>query len=109
MIMEEYLEEYKTITLNLMNNNISISQINSFISKREEIIKILSESSFNKEAIKKNIELLNLLELEEQLKTSIKKEMVRIQEELARLKKVKQANTQYNNFENRARIFNKSI
>ncbi|MBE6086953.1 MAG: hypothetical protein E7206_02640 [Clostridium beijerinckii] len=109
MNLQEYLEEYKNITLKLMDKNLNNNEVNSFVIKRGEILKILSESNFDKDEIRKIGDSLNLLKLEDELQNSMKKEMVSIKRELDKLKKMKQANMQYNSFENRARVFSKSI
>ncbi|AQS07144.1 hypothetical protein [Clostridium beijerinckii] len=109
MNLQEYLEEYKNITLNLMKEDLDSNEINLFIVSRGEILKILSESNFDKDEIRKIGDSLNLLKLEDELQSSMKKEMVSIKIELDKLKKMKQANMQYNSFENRARVFSKSI
>ena len=109
MDLQEYLQEYKTITLSLMNPNIDSDQMNSFINRRSEILNILNSSNFDKEEIKKIGYSLDLLSLEDEVQNSMKKEMVKIKKELARLKKIKQANMQYNHLENKARVFSKSV
>lgn len=109
MNLQEYLEEYKDITLNLMDENLNNNEVNSFVIRRGEILKMLIEFNFDKDEVRRIGDSLNLLKLEDELQNSMKKEMVRIKKELAKLKKMKQANMQYNNFENRARVFNKSI
>lgn len=109
MNLQEYLEEYKNITLKLMDKNLNNDEVNSFIVRRGEILKILNESNFSKDEIRRIGDSLNLLELEDELQNSMKKEMVNIKREIDKLSKMKQANMQYNHFENRARVFNRSI
>lgn len=109
MNLQEYLEEYKNITLKLMDKNLNNNEVNSFVIKRGEILEILSKSNFDKDEIRRIGDSLNLLKLEDELQNSIKKEMVNIKREIDKLRKMKQANMQYNHFENRARVFNRSI
>lgn len=61
MNLQEYLEEYKNITLNLMKEDLDSNEINLFIVSRGEILKILSESNFDKDEIRKIGDSLNLL------------------------------------------------
>lgn len=109
MKLSEYLERYRTLTLELMDEIQKDGEINSLIKEREDILKSINDLNFDKEEIKKIGNSLNLLELEEKLQNLTKKEKVKVKKEIENLKKVKQANTNYNSIENKSRVFNKTI
>lgn len=109
MELREYLEEYRTLTLNLMESVKKDEEVTSLIIKREVILKSIDSLNFDKEEIKKIGTSLSLLELEEELENVVKREKVDIKKQIEALKKLKQANTKYNSIEDKARILNKSI
>lgn len=109
MNLHEYLEEYKALTLVLIDEVEKDGELNSLIKKREDILKSINDLNFDKEEIKVVGNSLKLLELEKELQNSVKKEKVKIKKEIENLKKTRQANTNYNSSENKARVFNKSI
>ena len=109
MNLHEYLEEYRALTLDLMDEVQENGEINSLLEEREYIIKSINSLGFNKEEIKTIGNSLNLLKLEEELQTLYKKEKVKVKKQIENIKKSKQINTNYNNIENIARVFNKII
>lgn len=109
MNLREYLEEYRDLTLVMIDEVKKDTQLNSLIEKREDILKSINDSNFDKEEIKNIGNSLKLLELEEELQNLVEKEKVRIKKQIESLKKTRQANTNYNSVENIARVFNKSI
>ncbi|MFL0165431.1 hypothetical protein [Candidatus Clostridium helianthi] len=109
MNVSEYLEEYRTLTLSLINNIQNSSELNNLIEKRENILQLVNTVEFDKEEIKIIGSSLRILELEEELQTVIKKEKVKVRNQIEKLSKARQANTNYNSFENKARVFNKSV
>lgn len=109
MNLNEYLEEYKTLTLSLINDAEKGSELDNLIEERENVLKSINSLKFDREEIKVIVESLKLLELEEELQNILKKEKVEIKKQIENLKKVRQANANYNSFENKARVFNKSV
>ncbi len=109
MNLYEYLEEYKTLTLEMMDKIREDGNLDVLVNKREEILKAINELDFDKEDIKRIGNSLNLLELEEELELLIKKEKVEVKKKIESLKKTRQANANYNKIEYRARVFNKTI
>lgn len=109
MNLSDYLREYRTLTLSLMNDVQNSSELNNLIQKREDILKLISNLEFDKEEVKAIGSSLKLLELEEELQNIIKKEKVKIKKQIEKLNKARQANINYNSFENKARVFNKSV
>jgi len=109
MNLREYLEEYKALTLVLIDEVKKDGQLNPLIKKREDILKSINNLNFDKEEIKTIGNSLKLLELEEEVQNLIKKERVKVKKQIETLKKARQANANYNSIENKARVFNKSI
>lgn len=109
MNLHEYLEEYRALTLDLMDEIQQSGEISTLLEERECIIKLIDSLDFNKEEIKTIGNSLNLLKLEEELQILYKKEKVKVKKQIENIKKSKQINTNYNNIENIARVFNKTI
>lgn len=109
MNLREYLEEYKTLTLELIDRVKKDDELEHLIKKREDILELIKGSNFNEVEIKDIGNSLDLLGLEEELQNELINEKVKIKKEIENLKKAKQANMNYNRFENKARIFNENI
>lgn len=109
MDLREYLEKYRTLTLGLMDAVQKDLDADLLIEKREEILKSINSLDFDKEEINEIVNSLNILGLDEELQNLIKKEKVKVKKQIETLKKARQANNNYNSFENKARLFNKSI
>lgn len=109
MNLNEYLEEYRTLTLALIDKIQKDGEVDILIIKRENILKSINALNFDKEEIKNIENSLNLLELEKELEYSVKKEKFKIKQQIETLKRAKQANMQYNSFENKSRVLNKSV
>lgn len=109
MDLHEYLEKYKTLTLDIMKEVQKSGEVDFLIEERENIINLINSGDFDKEEIKFIGGSLNLLELEEELQIICKKEKVKVRNQIEQVKAAKTINNNYNNIENRARVFNKSV
>ena len=109
MNLHEYLEEYKSLTLDLMDEIQKDGQISSLLEEREAIIKSINSLNFDKEEIKTIGNSLNLAELEAELQLLYKKEKVKVKKQIEKINRARQVNTNYNNIENTVRVFNKNI
>lgn len=109
MNLSEYLEQYRILTLELIDKIKKDGEVDILIEQRENILKSIMDFNFDKAEIKKIGNSLNLLELEKELENSVKKEKFKIKQQIETLKKAKQANMQYNSFENKSRVLNKSV
>lgn len=109
MDLRECLEEYRALTLDIMDEIQKKGRIGSLIKEREEIIKLINKSNFNKEEIKTIGNSLDLLELEEELQLIYKKEKVKVKKQIENMKRARNVNTNYNKIENIARVFNKNV
>lgn len=109
MCLKEYLEKYKVLTLELMDEIKRDGEIGIFIKKREEILNLVSSLDFEKEEIRTISDSLNLLKLEEEIHKLVNKERIEVKRQIDNIKRIKKANANYNSFENRAMVFNKMI
>jgi Spy/CpxP family protein refolding chaperone len=109
MNLREYLEEYRALTLDLMDEIQKDGQISSLLDEREYIIELINGLNFDKEEIKIIGNSLNLAELEAELQLVYKKEKVKVKNQMENIKKARQVNTNYNTIENTSRVFNRTI
>ncbi|ETI89125.1 MAG: hypothetical protein Q607_CBUC00182G0105 [Clostridium butyricum DORA_1] len=109
MNLYEYLEEYRALTLDLMDEIQKNGQISSLLEEREYIIKSINSLNFDKEEIKTIGNSLKLGKLEAELQLLYKKEKIKVKKRIENIKKARQINTNYNSIENTARVFNKTI
>jgi len=109
MNLRKYLEEYRALTLDLMDEIQKDGQISSLLEEREDIIKSINSLDFDKEDIKTIGNSLDLENLEKELQLLYKKEKVKVKKQIENIKRARQVNTNYNTIENIARVFNKNI
>lgn len=110
MNLNEYLEEYRALTLDLMEEIQKSGQIKSLVKERAEIIDIIKNSNFDKEKIKSIGNSMNLIGLEEELQILYKKEKVKVRKQIEKIKIARKINNNYsNNIGNISRVFNKSV
>lgn len=109
MNLQEYLEEYRALTLDLMDEIKKNGQINSLLEEREYIINSINDLNFDKEEIKTIGNYLKLGELENELQLLYKREKIKVKQQIENIKKARQVNTNYNNISNASRVFNKII
>lgn len=109
MSLYENLEKYRLLTLELIYEVKKGGDLDFLIQERENILKAINENDFNKEEIKTIGSQLKLLELEDMVQDSIKKEKVKIMRELDHLKKTRQVNSNYGAVEGKSLILNKII
>ncbi|MDU4800950.1 MAG: hypothetical protein E6X81_08110 [Clostridium butyricum] len=109
MNLQEYLEEYRALTLDLMDEIQKNGQISSLLEEREYIIKSINDLNFDKEEIKTVGNFLKLRELENELQLLYKREKVKVKQQIENTKKARQVNNNYNNIGNISRVFNEII
>lgn len=109
MNLREYLEEYRALTLDLMDEIQKDAEISFLLEERENIINAINSLDFNKEEIKTIGNSLNLAKLETELQLLYKKEKVKVKKQIENIKRARQINTNYNSVENKARVLNKSL
>lgn len=109
MNLEEYLREYKTLTLHIMERiNIDKSVV-YLLDERQVILDKITELNEDKIKIKHISESLNLVELEKELNLITKKELVNTKIKIENLKKMRNANMKYNSIGYVPSKFNKKI
>lgn len=109
MNLREYLEEYRALTLLLIDEVKKDGELNDLVEKREDILKSINDLNLDMEEIKTIGNSLNLIKLEEELQDMYKKEKVKIKKQIENIKRAKKANQNYNNIGNISRVFNKTI
>ena len=109
MNLRKYLEEYRALTLDLMDEIQKDGEISSSLEKREFIITSINSLNFDKEEIKTIGNSLNLGKLEAELQLLYKKEKVKVKKQIENMKRARQINTNYNTIENVVRVLNKNI
>jgi hypothetical protein len=110
--LREYLDDYKNITIEVVNNLYcdNIYNLDKSMKKRQNILNYIQKLDYSKKEINLIIDEINLLDIEKRLKDVMteKKEKLRIQMEKNSLSK--NANNSYNkNLYGKARVFSKKI
>lgn len=109
MNLHEYLEEYKALTLDIMEEIRENGKISVLIEEREYILKSINNNNFDKEEIKSIGNSLNLVNLEEDLQKMYNQEKVKIKQKIQNIKNARKINNNYNSIENISRVFSKSV
>lgn len=94
-MINELLNEYKSITISIIEKIGNDEEALKLIEKREEIIKKIFIEKNNREEIKKAYLDMNLLDLDEKLKYAIDNEKLLVKEEIRNIHKLKNANNAY--------------
>lgn len=95
MGLEEYLNEYKALTLDIMERVNIDGSIGYLVNERQEVLNRIEDLDVTQSEIKKITDSLNLIKLEEELNLMIKKEKVNIKRKIENLKKMRNANIKY--------------
>ena len=107
MDLEEYLKEYKALTLDMMERVNIDGSIGYLVNERQEILDKIEALNFTNSEIKTISESLNLIKIEEELNLMIKKEKVNVKRKIENLKKMRNANLKYNTINYIPSLFNK--
>lgn len=94
-MINELLNEYKSITISIIEKISNDEESLKLIEKREEIIKEIFSEENNIEEIKKAYLDMNLLDLDEKLKSAIDNERAIVKKEIRNIHKMKNANNAY--------------
>lgn len=97
MNLDECLEKYKNITLELIDRTKSGEKLEKLINERENLIKELGNIGFSKEEFKKKLEALNIIELDKELQKLVNEEKIKIKNQIDNLKKARILRNGYNN------------
>ncbi|MDU5105250.1 flagellar protein FliT [Clostridium sp.] len=94
-MIDELLNEYKSITISIIEKIGNDEEALKLIEKREKLIKKIFTEENNIEEIKKAYLDMNLLDLDEKLKNAIDNEKFLVKEEIRNIHKMKNANNAY--------------
>ncbi|WP_294400636.1 hypothetical protein [uncultured Clostridium sp.] len=95
MELEEYLREYKALTLDIMERAGEDGSIEYLLDEREEILNKIKKINFEQAKLELICNKLNLVDLEEELSLFIKKEIVNTKKKMEKIKKMHAANMKY--------------
>lgn len=109
MNLDESLEKYKNITLELMDKTKRGEDLEKLINERADVIKTLGDIKFSKEEFKKRAEPLNINELDKELEKLVKQEKVKVKNQLDNFKKARSLRKSYNNSHETLKFFSAKI
>ncbi|ENZ31476.1 hypothetical protein HMPREF1084_02995 [Clostridium butyricum 60E.3] len=93
--LEEYLREYKALTLDIIERVNEDGSIGYLLDERQVILEEIKKSDFEESDIKRICNNLNIVELEKELNICINQEIVNTKRKMSNLKKMKTANMNY--------------
>lgn len=106
-MLKEFLEDYKNITLKLIFEVGQIENLQKLLDERQKIIQDVEQLGFDKNEFVKIAEELKLLELEEELQNKLKKEKVKLKQDIDKAKKMHSARRSYAAREGNSNFFDK--
>ena len=109
MALQEYLEKYKIITIELIEKTKQGSELDELLLQRDNIINKISSLEFQKDEIKKIIDTLGIMLLEEEFQNNIKNEQVKIKNQIKGLRQNMVARKRYDDVQFRPSFFDKRI
>ena len=89
------LEEYKELTLKLISEVKDAEQLQKILEERGKLLVDIERTNIDKKAFTNMAKELNLLELEQQLKSVLEGEKAKVKKELDNLRRQRQANKSY--------------
>jgi len=99
------LEEYRDLTLNLIENAKNDGELSDLINKRDNILKEFDESDYSKEEFKKIVREFNIIELDNELQLIVKKEMVKIKKKIENIRTTRVARNGYDKSREQIKLF----
>ncbi|MBC2455907.1 flagellar protein FliT [Clostridium beijerinckii] len=105
MNLYECLNEYKNITLELINKVSNDQELQKLLEMRAEIIDQIGKSNFSKVEFKELVSSLNILELDKELQDLVKQEKVKTRNQIDNIRKIRIARRNYNNSRENIRLF----
>jgi len=109
MNLDECLESYKKITLELIDKTKHGEDLEKLIKKRENVIKELGNLNFSKKEIKEKVDTLNIIELDRELQELVNLEKEKVKVQINNFKKARSLRESYNNSYENVRYFNAKI
>lgn len=105
MDLNKLLEEYKNISLDMIEKIKKEEEISSFLKKREDIINEINSMNIDKNLICDKINELDIIKIEKQLEELIKVSMLNVRKEIKKVKQSKEAYKKYADFNGSPIIF----
>jgi hypothetical protein len=99
------LEEYKNLTLSLIEKAKNDEELAELINKRDDILKEFKITDYSKDEFKEIVKKLNIIELDNELQLIVKKEMVKIKKKIENIKDAKLARNSYKNSREQVKLF----
>lgn len=109
MNLQECLEEYKNLTLELIESVQSDKDLSLLIEKRDNILKVIHELKFNNEEFQKVAADFKIVELNDELLTLVSKEKAKAKEKLEISKRSRMARRNYISRPNNPVIFSTKL
>lgn len=95
MELEKILEEYKILTLEMLNQIRDAEKLVLLLDKRQEKVDAISKGDFKQKDLIELVNELNLQELDMQLKNNIEKEQLETKKALTNVRRLRQARRSY--------------
>ena len=105
MKTRELLENYKSLTIKMLQKVKSDEEFSISLKERENIVSRLNEENIEKKQIGNLIEELEIKKYDEELEECIKKSMSEIKKDIVKVRKSKEAYLRYGNFSSNSVIF----
>lgn len=111
MNLEELFQEYKEISLNIMQilDDDLVEQLDNEFEKRNIILEEITRRNEEKEVLKDLYEKYDLIKIDEEMKVKLEISMNNVRNEMIKIKKRKEANKSYNNINARSVYLSKEI
>lgn len=111
-ILRQYLDEYKNITIELINNFYcnNLNSIDEFMQKRQNILDSIQKLEYSKEEFKSISDEIQLFDIEERLKDVMTEKKEKLLIEMEKIAVSRNANNSYNkSLYGKTVIFSKKI
>ena len=96
MILEDYLKEYRALTLDVMDRIVRDGEIKYLIEERERILDKIAELNPDNDVMLDICKSLNIVLLEKEMQQMINKEINSVKDKIRDLKKRQIGHEQYN-------------
>ena len=105
MDLDECLETYKAITLELIEKTKHGEDLEGLLAQRSKVINEIGNIDFSKEELKNKISDLLILELDSELQTLVKAEKIKTKKQIDALRKNREARKNYGKIQEKPNFF----
>jgi|GEM_PF-2984952 len=109
MNLNESLESYRNITLELIDAVKTDDNLDVLFDQRQNIIKNIESLNFDKHEFKELAISFNILELEDKLQKTINEEKIKVKNKINLIRKTREARDKYENSQFKPTLFNKKF